>query len=266
MHGREISGSGNSASASALEKRSTFALHLRIHDEPTFTVDHPSDALLERIGCRTSRATGARQINIDFLVHVPLCPLTLTLLTQCVPRHLILLHAEAHPQRRIDVFCIRFAMRPLQHTGTFCDSPAALDVSRRSAWYIGYDNHALPIGDLYAATDARPFAPAGGRRPDARGRASSRAWLGPRKSTQRRLYVRSRTSLRARALSAFPTAGEEKMLTEAALGGIETLDGTLFVPVAGLTFEWLGWDKSEGRSVGLGRFPDGWMRVARAKA
>lgn len=50
--------------------------------------------------------------------------------------------------------------------------------------------------------------------------------------------------------SAFAAAGEEEARMGPALEGIERLDGTLFVRVAGLTFDRLGW-VDEGEKAGL---------------
>ena len=46
MHRPEISDSNTPPSASALEKRPTFAFHRRFRDDPAFTVELPSSPLL----------------------------------------------------------------------------------------------------------------------------------------------------------------------------------------------------------------------------
>ncbi|KAH9036531.1 hypothetical protein EDB85DRAFT_761892 [Lactarius pseudohatsudake] len=97
--------------------------------------------------------------------------------------------------------------------------------------------------------------------PEARWPRIIQSAFGSRKSTRRRSGVCSRTSLRAGAPARRGTfrvcrCRRGEVRTGAALEGIERLDGTLFVPAAGLTFDRLGWDENEGRSMRSGRFPD----------
>jgi hypothetical protein len=110
-------------------------------------------------------------------------------------------------------------------------------------------NHpALPIADFYSATIGQQFAPAQTgvvgaelyRRLTARGRRSSRA------------RSRHQTNTCPRSLALWPTspgmrppgyfsAGETHPGHQTSLGEIQRLDRTLFVRVAGLTFDKLGW-------------------------
>ncbi|KAH8985107.1 hypothetical protein EDB92DRAFT_1884288 [Lactarius akahatsu] len=129
-----------------------------------------------------------------------------------------------------------------------------------AAWYVRRGCHALPIADFYAATDAQLFAPAGARAGAGWRQAPGSAWPRVIESGVRfpdehaPKLVRALVSFAARwgtrppgCFSAFAPTGEEKARTGAgrasapALEGIESLDGTLFVRVAGLTFDRLGW-------------------------
>ena len=154
-----------------------------------------------------------------------------------------------------------------------------------AGWYILRGRqHALPITDFYAATDAQLFAPA--RAGDVGWtQAPGNAW--PRVVQSAVRFQDEHMPKIARALmdcavrwgtrapgyfSAFTVSGEEeKMRTGArlapALEGIERLDGTLFVRVAGLTFDRLGWT-DEGEQAGLGTWTvsRSWMFRAGAKA
>ncbi len=87
--------------------------------------------------------------------------LILTLHTQCAPRHLVTLPAEAQSQgQSVSIF----AGRPRPARLLVRQSPAAnllqtyLSVS--AAWYIIHGNRTLPIADFYVSTEAQPHAPA----------------------------------------------------------------------------------------------------------
>ncbi|KAH8984551.1 hypothetical protein EDB86DRAFT_3084442 [Lactarius hatsudake] len=126
-----------------------------------------------------------------------------------------------------------------------------------AAWYVRRGCHAVPIADFYAATDAQLFAPAGATAGADWRQAPGSAW--PRVIESGVRFPDEHAPKIARALvdfatrwgtrppgyfSAFAATGEEKARTGGrapALESIERLDGTLFVRVAGLTFDRLGW-------------------------
>jgi len=133
-----------------------------------------------------------------------------------------------------------------------------------AAWYVRRGNHALPIADFYAATDAQQFAPAGARAGAGWRQVPGSAW--PRVIESAIRFPDEHAPKIARALadfaarwgtralgyfSAFAAAGEKvRTGVASALEGIERLDGTLFVRIAGLTFDRLGW-VDEGEKAGL---------------
>ena len=138
-----------------------------------------------------------------------------------------------------------------------------------AGWYIlRGSHHALPIAEFYAATDAQLFAPAAaGGASTSWTQAPGSAW--PRVIQNAVRFQDEHMPKIARALvdcavrwgtrapgyfSCVAAADEEKAGTGArlalALEGIERLDGTLFVRVAGLTFDRLGW-VDEGDKAGL---------------
>ncbi|KAH9170233.1 hypothetical protein EDB89DRAFT_1979523 [Lactarius sanguifluus] len=298
-HSLEIAGFSTSPSASAPEKRPTFAFHRRIRDA-AFSVELPSDPLLQYgavvksiggaiydlvrewteewleggvgargsagaearlkgmveevvwgnviwygIGGWASRGTSGRGMNADFFKYALLYSvrtverrLTLALPTQRTPRHLGPLPAEAYPQGGV---IFRFVMRAQHARPLVRQSPAvAPDVPR------------CVRGLLLTPAGAR--AGAGWRQ------APGSAW--PRVIESGVRFPDEHAPKIARALvdfaarwgtrspgyfSAFVATGEEKARAGAgrapapALEGIERLDGTLFVRVAGLTFDRLGW-------------------------
>ena len=132
---------------------------------------------------------------------------------------------------------------------------AALHIMRRNHC------HALPIAEFYAATDAHLYAPTGAGIDAKCTQAPENAW--PRLIQSAVRFPDEHGPKIARALADFAArwgtrapgyfsafaaaAGEEK--NGLGLEGIERLDGTLFVRVAGLTFDRLGW-VAEGEKVG----------------
>ena len=130
-------------------------------------------------------------------------------------------------------------------------------------------HHALPVADFYAATDAQLFAPASAGGPSTNWtQAPGNAW--PRIIQNAVRFQDEHMPKIARALmgcavrwgtrapgyfSAFAAADQEEKARRGvrlapALEGIERLDGTLFVRVAGLTFDRLGW-VDEGEKAGM---------------
>jgi len=126
-----------------------------------------------------------------------------------------------------------------------------------TAWKISRGNHPLPIADFYVATDAQQFVPA---------RAGSGALPSPGSAWTRIIpsaiqAPEEHTPKIARALidfarrwgtrppRYFSAAESEAGQKMASLEGIERLDGTLFVRVAGLTMDQLGW-VHEGEDAG----------------
>jgi hypothetical protein len=119
----------------------------------------------------------------------------------------------------------------------------------------GSSNRMLPIAEFYAATDAQLYAPVRTTGVGASWtQAPGSAWPRVIQSAIRCQDAHTPKVARAlmdfavrwgtRAPGYFSAAGEEKERTGAlapALEGIERLDGTLFVRVAGLTFDRLGW-------------------------
>lgn len=291
VHGLEIAGFGTSPSASAPEKRPTFAFHRRIRDA-AFSFELPSDPLLQYgavvksiggaiydlirewteewldgvgarggpgaearlrgmveevvwgnviwygIGGWASRGTSGRGMNADFF--------NAHLVTSALFLPKLILKEESSGSSTPG---LSFASRLLL-------LQTYLAVS--AAWYVRRGCHALPIADFYAATDAQLFAPAGARAGAGWRQAPGSAW--PRVIESGVRFPDEHAPKIARALvdfaarwgtrppgyfSAFATTSEEKARTGAgrapALEGIERLDGTLFVRIAGLTFDRLGW-------------------------
>lgn len=97
-------------------------------------------------------------------------------------------------------------------------------------------NYYLPLESL---------VPGGRRHSEVHGRGVSfRVQFGYRTNTCRRSHERSWTSVCNGnwAPGYFsPFAAEEKVVPAPGLEGVERLDATPFVHVAGLTFDWLGW-------------------------
>lgn len=133
-----------------------------------------------------------------------------------------------------------------------------------TAWYVMRgNNHALPIADFYAATDAHLYAPAktavaGAGWTQAPGSAWPRVIQSAIRFEDEHMPKIARAlmdfALRwgTRAPEYFSTAGEKKHTgaPSLTLEGIERLDGTLFVRIAGLTFDRLGW-LDEGEKEGV---------------
>jgi len=121
----------------------------------------------------------------------------------------------------------------------------------------------LPIAEFYAATDAQLYAPArtagvGAGRTQAPGNAWPRVIQSAIRFQDEHMPKVARALLDfavrwgTRAPEYFTAASEEKERTGApasAFEGIEKLDGTLFVRVAGLTFDRVGW-VDEGENAG----------------
>lgn len=123
--------------------------------------------------------------------------------------------------------------------------------------------HALPIAEFYAATDAHLYAPARAGTDAKCTQAPENAW--PRVIQSAVRFPDEHGPKIARALADFAArwgtrapgyfstfaaaAAGEKEENGPGLEGIERLDGTLFVRVAGLTFDRLGW-VGEGEKVG----------------
>ncbi|KAH8989304.1 hypothetical protein EDB83DRAFT_2481591 [Lactarius deliciosus] len=267
-HSLEIAGFGTSPSASAPEKRPTFAFHRRL---PTvvksiggaiydlvreWTEERCGGAGAEArlrgmveevvwgnviwygIGGWGSRGTSGRGMNADFFnAHLVTSALFL-------PKLIVKEKSSGSSTPGLS-----FASRLLL-------LQTYLAVS--AAWYVRRGCHALPIADFYAATDAQLSAPAGDGTGAGWRQAPGSAW--PRVIESGVRFPDEHAPKIARALvdfatrwgtrppgyfSAFAATGEEKARTGAgralALEGIERLDGTLFVRVAGLTFDRLGW-------------------------
>ena len=116
-----------------------------------------------------------------------------------------------------------------------------------TAWKISRGNHPLPIADFYSVTNAQQFAPARtGVVGDGALRSPGSAWTriipsaiqGPDEHTPKiaRALVDFAVRWGTRPPGYF-SAGQSPLSLE----GIEKLDGTLFVRVAGLTLDRLGW-------------------------
>jgi hypothetical protein len=120
-----------------------------------------------------------------------------------------------------------------------------------TAWKIIRGDHALPIADFYTATDAQMFAPA---------RAGPGALSSPISSWTRIIasglqFPDEHSPKLVRALADFAVRWGTRAAGYYATGkndggtdgcwrpleGIERLDGTLFVRIAGITIERLGW-------------------------
>jgi len=123
-----------------------------------------------------------------------------------------------------------------------------------TAWKIVRGNHPLPIADFYAASDAQltPPARAGPGALSSPGSAWTRIIASALQSPD------EHTPKFARALADFAVRwgtrppgyfAREKDAGELSLEGIDRLDGTLFVRVAGLTLDRLGW-VHEGEKAG----------------
>ena len=118
-----------------------------------------------------------------------------------------------------------------------------------TAWKIYRGNHPLPIADFYAATDAQQFAPAqvGAEAPPFPGSAWTRIIPSALRAPDGHVpkIVRALIDFSQRWGSRPPgyfCAGESEAGHKMpSLEGIERLDGTLFVRVAGLTLDRLGW-------------------------
>jgi len=127
-----------------------------------------------------------------------------------------------------------------------------------TAWKIVRGNHPLPIADFYAATNAQQFEPArtgiGAGALASPGSAWTRiipsALHGPDGHMPKIARALANFAMRwgARPPGYF-SARESDAGQQPSLEGIEKLDGTLFVRVAGLTFDRLGW-MHEGEKVG----------------
>lgn len=120
-------------------------------------------------------------------------------------------------------------------------------LSACTAWKIYRGNHPLPIADFYAATDAQQFAPAqvgAGVLPSLSGGAWTRIIQSALQAPDGHVpkIVRALIDFSQRWGSRPPgyfSVGESE--AGPSLEGIERLDGTLFVRVAGLTLDRLGW-------------------------
>lgn len=118
-----------------------------------------------------------------------------------------------------------------------------------TAWKIYRGNHPLPITDFYAATEAQQFAPAQvgvGALPSP-GSAWTRiipsALQAPDEHVPKiaRALVDFSRRWGTRPPGYFSAAEGGAGKKMPSLEGIERLDGTLFVRVAGLTLDRLGW-------------------------
>ncbi len=226
------------------------------------------------IGDWESRGTGGRGINADFFMYTLLYSvrtaerrLALALPTQRAPRHLSALPTQARPQGRIVVFCFCFAVR-IQHARPLVrQSLLQTYLAVSTAWYIMRGgHHALLIADFYMATDMQLTAPTRAGAAASWTPAPRSAW--PRVTQSAVRFPDEHMPKIARALAEFaarwgtrapgrfsPCAatGEEMMRTGAApapaLEGIERLDGTLFVHVAGLAFDRLRWVDEDEKAV-----------------
>ncbi|KAI9439338.1 hypothetical protein H4582DRAFT_1948603 [Lactarius indigo] len=101
--------------------------------------------------------------------------------------------------------------------------------------------------DFYAATETQLFAPAGARAGAGWRQAPVSAW--PRVMESGIRFPDEHGPKLARALSDFAARWGTRSAGAPALEGIERLDGTLFLRVAGLTFDRLGW-VDEGEKAG----------------
>jgi len=124
--------------------------------------------------------------------------------------------------------------------------------------------HPLPIADFYAATDAQLFSPARAGTGASWTQAPGSAW--PHIFQNAIRYPDEHGPKIARALADFAARwglraapGFFAVSGAAPLEGIERLDGTLFVRVAGLTFDRLGWVDEGEKAMLWGR--DGFPSV-----
>ncbi|KAH9170248.1 hypothetical protein EDB89DRAFT_2072228 [Lactarius sanguifluus] len=226
VHGLEIAGFGTSSSASALEKRPTFALHRRICDDPAFTVELPSypslqfAAIYKGVGSTISFGSGWRNVIWYGIGGWASRDRVLSVL---FPSKLIL-KKEPSPS----VYgspCGRSKHTSISFTGRLLLLQTYL---AKSAWYIGRGANALPIGDLYAATRVA-IRSRWRQAPGSAWRRVIQSAFGSQKNTRRISRMRSRTSLR---------------------GGAPGRRGTFRVcccrrEVAGVTLDRLGWDENE---------------------
>jgi hypothetical protein len=122
-----------------------------------------------------------------------------------------------------------------------------------TAWTIACGYHPLPIADFYSATNAQQFAPARAGVGAGALRSPGSAWTriipsaiqGPDGHTSKiaRALVDFAMRWGTRPPGYFSSRASESDAGQPppSLEGIEKLDGTLFVRVAGLTLDKLGW-------------------------
>lgn len=122
-----------------------------------------------------------------------------------------------------------------------------------TAWNVSRGNHALPIADFYSATDAKQLAPTRTGVGVGALRSPGSAWTriipsaiqGPDEHTPKiaRALVDFAMRWGTRPPGYFSSRSSESVAGRPPLSleGIEKLDGTLFVRVAGLTLDRLGW-------------------------
>lgn len=300
------------------EKRPTFAFHRRIHDDPAFRVELPSQfmrwyitamkavggaihnlvqewtaewlagtrsdadaevrlkGMVEEViwgnviwygvGGWVTRGDSGRAMNADFF----LCVSPLDSLEYHIPADLLVPPQKSAHLVNSSIFLPGVVLRDEGTSPSSPFKPGTLPFSSRllllqaylavcTVWKITRGNHSLPIADFYAATEPHKCLPA--RAPGAGALPSTgSAWTRIIPSAIR--APDEHTPKIARALIDFArrwgtrppgyfSAGE----TDAAgqkmpsLEGIERLDGTLFVRVAGLTLDRLGW-VHEGEDAG----------------
>jgi hypothetical protein len=128
-----------------------------------------------------------------------------------------------------------------------------------AAWYIARGNAALPIKDFYSSTSDRLTAPPATPAPP----PASRKPLGAPGGPWERIIVNAvahpdeHVCKAVRSFATFATCwggrptGYYAGGGEAGLEGREALDGTLFVRVASLTLDRLGWAHESGRELGF---------------
>ncbi|KAI9455663.1 hypothetical protein BJY52DRAFT_1121741, partial [Lactarius psammicola] len=208
------------------------------------------------IGGWASRGTGGRGMNADFLLA--------HLVTSALFLPKLVLKDESSTS--VPLSPCGSSTRGLSFTSCLLLFQTYFAVS--AAWYIMRGCHALPVADFYTATEAQLFAPSRAGSDAGLTRAPGSAW--PRVIQSAVRFQDEHAPKIARALADFAahwgtrtpgyfsalaaTGEEDKVRTGAAevpaLEGIERLDGTLFVRVAGLTFDRLGW-VDEGEKAGL---------------
>jgi hypothetical protein len=202
------------------------------------------------IGGWASRRTAGRVFNADFFMYAPfLCslfergklPHSAHLVTSAP--FLVLNEEESS-----SVSGLSFASRLLL-------LQTYLAVS--AAWYIMRGNHhALPIAEFYAATDAQLLAPARvGGASAGWTQAPGNAWPRVIQSAVRfqdEHMPKIARALRHQGMVLFCPCccWRGEVSTSASARGYRELDGTLFVRVAGLTFDRLG-SVDEGEKAGL---------------